>query len=138
MAEIKPHKNIRGAEYYARAAEEAKQRENATQSPILRLRQFVKWARSQGLCKSERDFERQCGLSPNYITNNSSSGKGNIGTEMLGRIIKVFPQLNLAWICNGEGQMVLTDAPLNVDYKEAYESAVSVINALNKIINKSK
>ena len=106
------------------------------QTPILCLREFVKWAQSQGLCKSEYDFERMCSLSPKYISNNANSGKGNIGTEMLGRIIKVFPQLNLAWICTGEGAMLMQggDNALNADYKQAYEAAMLQIEALNRII----
>ncbi|MBD5302286.1 MAG: hypothetical protein HDS16_04725 [Bacteroides sp.] len=102
---------------------------------MLRLREFVNWAKLQGLCKSEYDFERQCSLSPKYITNNAHSGKGNIGTEMLGRIIRVFPQLNLAWLCTGDGAMLNEGARnANADYKQAYEAAQKQIEALNRII----
>lgn len=112
---------------------EAKENNN---TPILRLREFVRWAQMQGLCKSEYDFERQCSLSPKYIGNNSRTGKGNIGTEVLGRITTVYPQLNLAWICTGEGAMVLQsdNNALNADYKQAYEAAMLQIEALNRII----
>lgn len=105
-------------------------------TPILRLREFVRWAQSQGLCKSEYDFERKCGLSPKYISNNANTGKGNIGTEMLGRIVRVFPQLNLAWLCTGDGAMLTTgdNNVLNADYKQAYEAAMLQIEALNRII----
>lgn len=132
----KPHANIRGKEYYAQAIEEAKERMEPNQTPIQRLRAFVQWAQSQGLCKSEYDFERICCLSPKYISNNANSGKGNIGTEMLGRIVKAFPQLNLAWICTGEGAMTMQsgDNALNADYKQAYEAAMMQIEALNRII----
>lgn len=135
----KPHGNIRGAEYYAQAAEAANPRQLSQQTPIQRLREFVKWAQTQGLCKSEYDFERICRLSPKYISNNIHTGKGNIGTEMLGRIISVFPQLNLAWICTGNGLMLTftdSDDISNMDYKQAYESAMMQIEALNKIIKK--
>ncbi len=133
----KPHKNIRGKEYFARVAEEAIQRQLPQQTPIQRLREFIKWAQSQGLCKSEYDFERQCSLATKYISNNANSGKGNIGTEMLGRIVKAFPQLNLAWICTGQGPMLMQsngDNSLNADYKQAYEAAMLQIEALNRII----
>lgn len=107
-------------------------------TPILRLREFVRWAQMQGLCKSEYDFERLCSLSAKYISNNTHTGKGNIGTEMLGRIVKVFPQLNLAWLCTGDGAMLNTgggDNALNADYKQAYEGAMLQVEALNRIIN---
>lgn len=103
-------------------------------TPILRLREFVQWAKSEGLCKSEPDFERQCGLASKYIANNSNTGKGNIGTEMLGRIIKIYPQLNLAWLCTGEGYMCNEPTGLNADYKQAYLASLKQINALNSII----
>lgn len=137
MSEAKnnPRKNIRGKEYYAQAIEEATQRQLPQPTPIQRLRDFVKWAQSQGLCNSEYDFERICRLSAKYISNNANSGKGNIGTEMLGRIVKAFPQLNLAWICTGEGPMVSQGGgDLNADYKQAYEAAMMQIEALNRII----
>lgn len=104
-------------------------------TPIQRLREFVRWAQSQELCKSEFDFERKCSLSPKYISNNSNTGKGNIGSEMLGRIVKAFPQLNLAWICTGEGPMLTQGASdLNADYKQAYEGAMMQVDALNRIL----
>lgn len=132
----KQHKNIRGSEYYTQAIKEATERENGATTPILRLREFINWAKSQDLCKSEYDFERQCSLSPKYITNNAHSGKGNIGTEMLGRIIRVFPQLNLAWLCTGQGAMLLSksSSDIKADYKQAYEAAQKQIEALNRII----
>lgn len=130
------HKNIRGAEYYAQVAEEAAQRQFPEQTPILRLRAFVQWAQSHGMCKSEFDFERICSLSAKYISNNMHTGKGNIGSEMLGRIVKAFPQLNLAWICTGDGPMLMQggDNTLNADYKQAYEGAMMQVEALNRII----
>lgn len=136
MTQQKSHKNIRGKEYYAQAAEEAVQRPLPEQTPIQRLRAFVQWAQSQGLCKSEYDFERKCSLSAKYISNNMHTGKGNIGTEMLGRIVRVFPQLNLAWICTGDGAMLMQggDNALNADYKQAYEGAMMQVEALNRII----
>lgn len=104
-------------------------------TPIQRLRAFVQWAQSQRLCKSEYDFERQCGLSAKYISNNANTGKGNIGTEMLGRIIRVFPQLNLVWLCTGGGAMTTQGGgDLNADYKQAYEGAMMQVEALNRII----
>lgn len=103
-------------------------------TPIQRLREFVAWAKREGLCKSENNFERQCGLSPKYIANNSANGKGNLGTEMLGRIIREYPMLNLAWLCTGEGGMIHKEGEDNIDYKEAYAAAMTHIEALNRLI----
>lgn len=113
-------------------------KENNTQIPIQRLREFLQWAQSEELSKSEFGFERMCSLSPKYLSNNMRSGKGNIGTEMLGRIVRVFPQLNLTWLCTGEGFMLSTgdgeNTTLNADYKQAYEGAMMHVEALNRII----
>lgn len=111
----------------------------ALDTPVQRLRRFVEWAQGAGLCKNESHFERMCGLSKRYIYNNVVTGRGNIGTEMLGRIIKAFPQLNLAWICTGEGPMLMREEDgLNADYKMAYEGAMMQIEALNRIIQRYK
>lgn len=137
--ERKSHKNIRGKEYYAEAITESIERQTPQQTPIQRLRAFVQWAQTQGLCKSEYDFERKSSLSAKYISNNTHTGKGNIGTEMLGRIVRVFPQLNLAWLCTGEGAMTIQGGgDLNADYKQAYEAAMQQINVLNNIIKKQQ
>lgn len=108
---------------------------NSELTPILRLRKFVAWARMQGLCKSEYDFERQCGLSAKYIRNNVSNGKGDIGSKILGRIVNAYPQLNLVWLCTGKGQMI-QGIDGGIDYKLAYDGAMAHISALNKIIEK--
>lgn len=103
-------------------------------TPIKRLRQFVGWARMQGLCKSEYDFERRCGLSVRYIANNVRSSKGNLGTESLGRITGAYPQLNLVWICTGKGNMLNEDSSVTLNFKDAYEAAMMQVEALNRIV----
>lgn len=111
---------------------------NIKQTPIQRLRLFVEWAKAQGLCTGESNFESQCNLQHRYITNNLSTGKGNIGTEMLGRIIRVYPQLNLVWLCTGNGCMIVGKESANIDYKQAYELAMQQISVLNNIIKKQQ
>ena len=105
-----------------------------TNTPAGRLREFAKWAQAEGLCISENDFERICSLNPKYIANNIKSGKGNMGTEMLSRVIRKFPELNLAWLCTGEGDMLLRENAINFGYKHAYHGAIMQIEALNLII----
>lgn len=54
---------------------------------------------------------------------------------MLGRVVKAFPQVNLAWLCTGEGPMLSQGGgTLNADYKQAYEGAMMQVEALNRII----
>lgn len=106
-----------------------------SQTPIMRLRQFIDWTIYNKLCKSVGDFERKCRLTTRYVSNNMTSGKGNIGSEIMGRIVSAFPQLDLVWLCSGKGAMLVNaERESNMDYKLAYEGAVLQIEALNKII----
>lgn len=124
------HKNIRGAEYYAQSIEEPK-----TTTPLSRLREFIGWAMKQGMCSTLFDFEKQCGLSHRYISNSTANGKGNVGAELLGRIVRQYPMLNLVWVCNGDGEMLNdVDASINADYKKAYEGAMMQVEVLRRII----
>lgn len=123
--ETQTHKNIRGAQYYADCLDG-----KAETTPIQRLREFVRWAKEEGLCKSEPDFERQCGLSPKYIANNSCNGKGNLGTEMLGRIVREYPMLNLAWLCTGEGAMF--DGGARMDYYRAFREKCRELEVMRR------
>ena len=54
----------------------------------------------------------------------------------LATCVKALPQLNLAWICTGDGAMLMQggDNALNADYKQAYEGAMMQVEALNRII----
>lgn len=45
--------------------------------------------------------EEMAGISRGYIANN----KGNIGSKILNRISKAFPDLNVDWLVNGIGDM---------------------------------
>ncbi len=114
---------------------------NKETNPILRLREFVQWAHSNGLCSTLSDFERQCGLSNGYIAKCSLLPKGDISTSILTRIIKVYPMLNLAWLCTGEGGMFAEET--RVDYYKAYrekcrelEIAKRKLSAIEEIIKK--
>lgn len=105
-------------------------------TPILYLSEFARWTQAQGFCKAESNFECQRGLSTKYVANNSSTGNGNIRSEMQGRPICKFPPLHLAWICTGEGEMIVEGVgAFNADYKLAYEGAMLQSEALNRIIN---
>lgn len=111
---------------------------NATglQTPMARLAKFVRWAIVNGLCKTESEFERQCSLTSKYIHNNSGNAKGNIGTEIMGRIANVYPQLNLRWLCTGEGYMLAqVDEVCSAEYRRAYEASKIEADALNRIIS---
>lgn len=103
-------------------------------SPVSRLLQFVDWTIENGLCSSMLDFERTCGLSSRYLINAGQTPKLDFRVEKIGRIARQFPQLNLRWLCTGEGSMIKSESQRSDGYREAYEAAMLQIEALNKII----
>lgn len=55
---------------------------------------------------SQSKFERLCSLSNGYVNNIKSS----IGTGKLQNIFSAFPDLNIDWLLNGEGEMLKSEA----------------------------
>ena len=49
-------------------------------------------------------FEHTCGLSNGYL-GKQLRGKGNIGSNVLGKIKIHFPDLNIHWLVTGQGNM---------------------------------
>lgn len=104
---------------------------------IDRLAIFCSWCISNGLTKSTRDFELQCGIGTGYLRNSSlPKSKGTIGSELLASIKRVFPMLNLDWIILGEGNM-LTNAPIG-GYIARYKKLEEAFQEISKIVNKIK
>lgn len=53
-------------------------------------------------------LEEMIGVSSGYITK-AFSKKSAMGSDLLERIIKLFPQLNIIWLLTGEGDMILSE-----------------------------
>ena len=58
---------------------------------------------SQGLTNAE--FERICGLSNGFVNNTND----RIRKSSLNLMVQAFPQLNLEWLVNGKGEMLLQE-----------------------------
>lgn len=69
-------------------------------STIKRLRQFVDF---KGISKYK--FYQLTGIANGYLDR-----EGNIGTDKCEQILSVFPELNLAWLVTGEGEMIIDSA----------------------------
>lgn len=61
---------------------------------------LVEFIASLGITKNE--FERNCGLSPRYVSIVKS-----FGADKLSLIANTYPVLNLDWLLNGRGEMLL-------------------------------
>lgn len=73
---------------------------------IDRLLTFIRYLKESGNgTKSAKAFEEKCGLSNSYIAN-VKKGNGSVGSDMLAKINLAFPQLNLEWLCSGNGEML--------------------------------
>lgn len=100
---------------------------------IDRLRKFIAFLKEKKMVKGEVAFESSCGLSNKYISN-ASKGKGTIGSDILSRISAKYPELNIKWICSGEGDMITIDNGMNICYKKAYDGAMMQVEALREIL----
>jgi len=69
-------------------------------TPIERLAQYLE---SMGMRPSH--FENSAGISSGYI-NSQKRGKGTIGSSILEKIHKNYPELNTDWLITGKGKML--------------------------------
>lgn len=79
---------------------------------IDRLMQFIKYA---GL--SARQFDLSIGAGNGY-TLRMKKNNASIGSDVIENIIKTYPQLNVAWLLTGEGNMLKQEEepePLDFD-----------------------
>lgn len=82
-----------------------------------RLRAFAEYGNM-----SEATFCKKAGLSPSFITKLTN----NMRESSAMKIRNAFPLLNMDWVKNGEGKMLLKDTPVRVD--------MSIVDRINKII----
>ena len=76
---------------------------------IDRLKIFSEYAKNElKVVKGQNSFEAYCGLSNGYIASldRGRRSKGSIGSDVIARVSKAFPMLNLKWLCSGEGEMI--------------------------------
>lgn len=71
------------------------------QRPIERLAIFIE---ERG--ESYRKFERSIGLANGYISKQMAR-KGAIGSNILERIGREYPELNIMWLITGKQQMIV-------------------------------
>lgn len=61
---------------------------------------------ADALGKSNREFSRSIGKSPNYI----ASLNNDITVNVVNDIFTVYPQVNILWLITGEGDIFLADS----------------------------
>jgi transcriptional regulator with XRE-family HTH domain len=67
---------------------------------------IIEYIDFKGISKNE--FSVKIGLSNSYMTKMEKS-KGNVGSQVIEKIVRVYPDLNLYWLITGEGSMLKQD-----------------------------
>jgi len=89
-------------------------------------------------------FEHTCGVSNGYL-GKQLKAKGAVGSDILERIKKHYPDLSLIWLVTGKGSMLLSFSPekqmvksleLNEEQHIYFTSKDEVIILLNKQVKK--
>lgn len=75
---------------------------------IDRLMQFIQHA---GL--SARQFDISIGAANGY-TLRMKKNKASIGSDVIENIVRTYPQLNVAWLITGEGEMLKSERKLEL------------------------
>lgn len=89
-----------------------------------RLVVFLKY-----LSMGQNAFEAQIGISNGYISNL----KGSIGSEVLSKIKKVYPELSIDWLIDGEGEMIRPNVHQTNNYGDNINAGDNL--SLDKSVN---
>lgn len=94
---------------------------------IERFVRFHKHLQLTEMYPGRNALEVKLGVSKGYITK-TFTNKSAMGSDLLERIMRLFPQLNIVWLLTGEGDMIL----------EEDDSKYQVKDYRDTIINKMK
>lgn len=82
-----------------------------------RLHEFIKEIGS-----NPRRFSKSLGKSDSYVRTMTK----NIGSDTIGEILRIYPELNVNWLISGEGEMYMPTDSANEDYlKKRMEELIS-------------
>ena len=90
------------------------------ETAIERFVRFHKHLQLTEMYAGRNVLEEKLGVSAGYITK-TFARKSAMGSDLLERIMRLFPQLNIVWLLTGEGDMILEedDSKYNVkDYRD--------------------
>lgn len=81
---------------------------------IERFVRFHKHLQLTELYPGRSALEERLGVSNGYITKTFAK-KSAMGSDLLERIIELFPQLNIHWLLTGEGEMLNSDKSSEIE-----------------------
>ncbi len=76
-------------------------------------------------------FERTCGIANGYLKK-QYNGKGSIGSDILEKIHHHCPDMNIAWLLTGEGEMIIRD--LDNELKEDEKKYITIKDEMITIL----
>lgn len=87
----------------------------------------------------DSQFEKACGLSNKYVANTATKGRpGTMGTDIISRIHSKYPELNITWLCTGDGDMLESAWVPENEMSGEIEKAEKLANELKRTIARMK
>ncbi|MET0393060.1 MAG: hypothetical protein ABW019_07950 [Chitinophagaceae bacterium] len=93
-----------------------------------------KYLSSKGVTAYE--FERSCNIANGYL-GKQLKGKGSVGSDILEKVSREYPDLNLVWLITGEGRMIVNrkkQKPAGEENDLEMQDHEAVYDARNKLI----
>ena len=85
---------------------------------------------------SAYEFERSCGIANGYL-GKQLKGKGSVGSDILEKVSREYPDLNLIWLITGEGKMIVNrkkQKPAGEEDDLEMQDHEAIYDARNKLI----
>lgn len=92
---------------------------------IERIYEFIEYKGSSAYA-----FERSCELSNGYLKKLLKGG-GSVGSEVLEKIHRTYPELSLIWLITGKGEMIFSEEP----GQEANDPGAGYISDGEEVVN---
>ena len=106
---------------------------------IDRLRKFILYLKQNKMITGDSQFEKACGLSNKYVANTATKGRpGTMGTDIISRIHSKYPELNITWLCTGDGDMLESAWVPENEMSGEIEKAEKLANELKRTIARMK
>lgn len=83
-----------------------------TKKAVERLVDFHEYLKSTGY-GGRKVFEKAIGMSNGYLSSTLSNNR-SIGADVLLKIMKAFPELDMGWLISGEGEMLKSNPSQSV------------------------
>lgn len=77
------------------------------------------------------EFSKLCGLSNGYLAKQRAN-KGNISSQIINKILKKYPEINLEWLLSGKGNMIKATYP-ETDKNRSLNESTPIYNHKKEI-----